>query len=273
MAQTISNDLSTINLENVRKQIKELCDKVDPKKPLMRDDGESPLNLMLPEKYNAITILSDNVPKELTLDTEQSIIDYFQDLLDGDLRIRVLCNETDNCDPIIVRCDYCRARIKSGSIYECRKCRTDMCELCLAETSEEIAKANGSSKWHERKDKVEACRAHGIHKFPFPECHEYTAQDFGSMLDWIPVLSDGEDGNRVFLNCNPESTQKGKVAICASDNHGRCGYFIVDQSLQQVMDFVQSVAESNVTRDGWEGFYNAPLKQLLARVGHPIHYG
>lgn len=39
-----------------------------------------------------------------------------------------------------------------------------MCQYCFEETSEEIAAAHGAKTWDQRKNKLEACRQHGLVK-------------------------------------------------------------------------------------------------------------
>ncbi len=75
-------------------------------------------------------------------------------------RNRYIQNSHFDCDPHYRTCDYCRFDVKDVSeksiCYRCQ-CGKDMCALCYEEKTEEIAIANGSKKWNERKDKLLNC--------------------------------------------------------------------------------------------------------------------
>lgn len=59
----------------------------------------------------------------------------------------------------------------------------------------------------------------------------FTYTDFNSLCYWIPIISDEHDCH-VFMNLNPDDNHYGKVCLQSCDDHGRYGYFIIqDESI------------------------------------------
>lgn len=56
-----------------------------------------------------------------------------------------------------------------------------------------------------------------------------------NMLNWVPLFINS-DGYMILQNLNPASKRFGAVALLCEDNHGRCGFFTVYDSLDEILD-------------------------------------
>lgn len=98
--------------------------------------------------------------KYLTIETPETIIEYFKDLLDTDgssMRIKVLNGLYLDNDCSAYYCDYCKTSIDDDWFY-CNYCNKDMCKMCYEETSEEIALKNGAKNYKQREEALNKCR-------------------------------------------------------------------------------------------------------------------
>jgi hypothetical protein len=97
---------------------------------------------------------------------------------------------------------------------------------------------------------------------------------FGSLLDWVPLLRD-EDGNLLLLNCNPASPRARAVGFCAVDDHGRCGYDYCTAPLPAVLALLRTAEAEHkmVSLEGWDDFYDAPLKRVMQHFHMDTHFG
>lgn len=102
--------------------------------------------------------------------------------------------------------------------------------------------------------------------------------DFGSMLDWIPVLEDSDSYDAVFVNLNPASPYHQQVCLMAVDDHGRSGFSTIRKEgvgLDQVVAKVREYQNNSDWKDleGWNKHYNRPIKQLMNDYNMPTHFG
>lgn len=99
--------------------------------------------------------------------------------------------------------------------------------------------------------------------------------DFGSYFDWIPVLRDEEEYDTVLVNLNPDSPYYNQVCLMAVDDHGRCGFFTISESLEEVVKKLEENNEThkNSEKEGWEEYYERPIKMLMSSKNMQIHYG
>lgn len=96
--------------------------------------------------------------KYLQLATPEIILAYFEELLDEDIRVKVIngIHIIDYCSSYY--CDYCKTRISDNWFY-CNHCNKDMCKCCHEETSEEIAIKNGAKNYKVREADLNKCRS------------------------------------------------------------------------------------------------------------------
>jgi hypothetical protein len=68
---------------------------------------------------------------------------------------------------------------------------------------------------------------------------------FNSMLYWFPIVSDTQ-GCRVFMNLYPDDINYGKLCLQSCDDHGRFGYFIIQDetyNLQRVLERLKEICD------------------------------
>lgn len=98
--------------------------------------------------------------------------------------------------------------------------------------------------------------------------------NFGSMLDWIPIFQGIEEAHTILLNCNPDSKYHSRLALLAGDDHGRTGYYVLQESISLAdllidLEKLHNEAECKTL----DGFYNHPIKLYMRSLGMQIHYG
>jgi hypothetical protein len=265
-------------------------------------------------------------------------------------------------------CNYCKAKMNVDGYY-CYHCHNAMCHLCHAETSEEVAIANGAKNYKERAEKLATCRSlgqikprlylkwtdldsfsndengkygrhgcprckkcdnfveqyeHGVvfwskrkghiraplptdteeeraklevmcdrcggeppfkrRKFDYKtapdECFPYSQSgDFGSLLDWVPVIEDilnyGEV--TVMVNLNPDRPNFGQVALSTLDDHGRIGFFaLYNETLDSLLDKMNSMTPptgEDEEMDDYDKEHWTPLSQLVKDLDLDFYYG
>lgn len=91
--------------------------------------------------------------------------EYFNSILNDDMRIKIINGIPTNFDYECLYCDYCGSSIGSlnkeneisNGYWRCWCCQKDMCNLCHSEINETIAAQNGAQNYHLRKDKIQTC--------------------------------------------------------------------------------------------------------------------
>jgi hypothetical protein len=100
--------------------------------------------------------------------------------------------------------------------------------------------------------------------------------EFGSMLDWVPILRD-DDGNMILYNHTLDSSLFDRLALVAIDKYERLGYFLVPKNLTLdiIVTKLKIYQESYQEKSGDESnkFNHRPIKQLMRSMNMPIHYG
>lgn len=103
--------------------------------------------------------------------------------------------------------------------------------------------------------------------------------EFGSMMDWIPIYKDDEF-NMILINCNPNSSSFKKIALAASDNHGRSGFFTIPHDIEisnllEGMEIEYSDVCSKLKTDGNESEikYLSAIQLLMETFNMPTYYG
>jgi hypothetical protein len=101
---------------------------------------------------------------------------------------------------------------------------------------------------------------------------------YGSMMNWFPLYVDS-DRNYICQNLNLVSKHYLKYSIMSADNHGRYGCCIVDTklypTLEKILTEIKNLSQwlETTGADGWNEFYNSPIKKLMEQHGCDTHYG
>lgn len=133
-------------------------------KEYITNDYENIIEITYPENRLTIEEFLDGriCPNGTTFMTNEDIDKYFNMVLNDDARVSEINGLRTNmfCDAYY--CDYCPNAYCGYEFYHCYNCYKDMCKMCFEETTEEIAKSHGATKWHLRKDNLAECRVHDI---------------------------------------------------------------------------------------------------------------
>ena len=100
---------------------------------------------------------------------------------------------------------------------------------------------------------------------------------YGSMLEWIPVLQDGES-NMLFINLARDSAHYLKVSLGTFDDHYRMGIYTVDSSYQDVLQELTLIQKAynekyDHTESSWKKHYASPICKYLRKRGFQVHFG
>lgn len=141
------------------------------------------------------------------------------------------------------RCDFC----KKNMLSECRtffyrNCEIDcdMCEKCfyLEKNKSEIEKNK-------------------LIKYDVDNMCNMT--NFGSMLNWIPLFYTNNFKSMVLINSNPNDTNYKKLCLSTLDNHDRLGYFIIDDSLDELLSELEKI--NNVVNEIISNIKNSKIEK------------
>lgn len=137
------------------------------------EDDYSRIYVKKPEKCIDLPEIDQNeLCAPLRKTSEEGVIEYFQYLNNGELRIQMVNGvPISEMYPDTLDCDYCNTCIIEHNgrnpYYYCMQCHKDMCNLCHSETSSEIAEANGSKNYEKRREALAKCKAHNLEKRDF----------------------------------------------------------------------------------------------------------
>jgi hypothetical protein len=98
--------------------------------------------------------------------------------------------------------------------------------------------------------------------------------EFGSLLDWVPVIRDSKYNDMVLYCANTENPHSGKWALMAEDDHERCGYYITppNTSISNIVDALVAIA-NDPNRNKNLDLSHSPIKSLMHRHNMQTHYG
>lgn len=109
-------------------------------------------------------------------------------------------------------------------------------------------------------------------------------RDFGSLLDWKPVIADDEE-NKILVNLNPESEYYGKICLSAMDDHGRCGYYTIwtNETLDQIIDElivihetkqrIDEINDSDNSDNSDDDDIDEPIREMMSKRNMSTNYG
>ena len=167
-------------------------------------------------------------------------------------------------------CDLCSKQLNSGLLwsnirYVGQYSRSDVCESCSSSA-----------------DGIKFITDNKLEKL---ECGNsllewWNLTQFGSILDWVPLYKDKEY-NMILLNCNKKSNLVGRLALVSTDDHGRNGYYTlpVNWTLSKTLETIKNYHENEIVDEdgckleGWDAFYNIPIKRLMSDLKMEVHYG
>lgn len=230
---------------------------------------------------------------------------FFNDITE--MRIKMINGAPTNPEQgDSIYCDYCDHSVRPEGLdyktpfayYRCGgSCNLDMCELCFTETSEEIAISNGAKNYAKRAEKLQRCQKHlhlrrieipnrsNIEKLSRKELEKYWENmDYGSIRDWLPIYRIEEEGmDLLCVNRNERSPYFNRVSLCGSDDHGRCGIFVIpDVSYDNLDEILTKLEfyhlnppknEDGNDLEGWDRYENLPIKRLMSDYNMQIHFG
>ena len=146
----------------------------------------------------------------------------------------------DNCDKIINAEDnfYSVRRIDCFNTY-------DICLKCYNKNNEKIEK-DVKKKYKNNIVKHETMKLIDVND---KTNYLFNYTGLGSMLYWFPIISDRNDVNHVLINLNPEHINYNKICLQCCDNHGRLGYFIIQNdtyNLEKVLQRLQEISNTGM---------------------------
>ncbi len=182
------------------------------------------------------------------------------------------------------RCDLCFLLINRNDMFYSCNCGNnvyDTYDICLScyEKSNDAKRMVDSKqmKLINQKDKQN-------HIF------EYTG--FGSMLYWFPIITDLSDLS-VLINLNPNDVNFRKLCLKGVDNHGREGYYIVNNKeydLSKIINRLNEICEKGfVETEEWCSttgayvmknvefcsghYFISPIQMLMEELNMQTYYG
>jgi hypothetical protein len=126
-------------------------------------------------------------------------------------------------------CDICDNRIcLSDSFYSLKYNLNNVCTSC----------------YDTRDDARNMVETKAMHFIDLNNRNNYyfNYTGIGSMLFWFPIVSDDKEC-RVLLNLNPNDINYGKICLQSCDNHGRYGYFIMQDKQWNLSHILQRLNE------------------------------
>lgn len=165
-----------------------------------------------------------------------------------------------------------------GSDRVCDVCEKNCAKGCYFVPEEENSFDICNECWESNKEKVQTEIESRGGKEVFKQCTISFMQltRFGSLLDWKPIICDKEY-HCILVNINRNSPYCGKFAGMAVDDHGRCGYFLLEKivTVEELVDKLNEFATDPewLESKGWANHYNSPIPRLMQLFNCPVHYG
>ena len=204
------------------------------------DDEESFEPIKLPKSYEDIPVFNiDGLAKHEKLTIDQ-IIEYYNEIIEGDVRVSFINGLETRLDMGYYYCDYCRTELfgrngERDNYYYCKTCKIDMCSLCFEEKTEEIAVKNGAKNYAERKEALQNCFNNHIleHRDTtnMPTYSNYRVCDYcKSSIDSGTYYSNKQTDKDMCTKCYDSSEENKK--ICQTEK-----LEFVDNSKTQNFDY------------------------------------
>jgi hypothetical protein len=108
----------------------------------------------------------------------------------------------------------------------------------------------------------------------------FSYTDFGSLLYWIPIISDTEQCH-VLMNLNPDDKNYGKLCLQSCDDHGRFGYYIFydeNMTLDMLLQKLKNITDRGVVDDIdnielCSEHHSSPIQVMMQELKIPVYYG
>jgi len=101
---------------------------------------------------------------------------------------------------------------------------------------------------------------------------------FGSMLEWIPLLT-SDEGHLLLYNMVPSSKNYHKTGLACVDDHGRMGYRLVNNTTLTEMVEELRLAHAEYLKvkekhgDSWETHYSSPIPYCMNQRRWQVYFG
>lgn len=241
--------------------------------------------------------------KEHKLLSNEDIISYFLEIFDDNVLIAYL-NGVYPGKSGIIRCDICRKEtIKLHEKYfYCFGCCTNICEGCFGNS----LKCGGCEDNYgniykiQKRENISARICDFCAKIIIPDrfysvgCENYCGKcvkidnisaepgdyacpadysGFGSILDYIPIISDSED-DYVLINVNLESEFYGKICLMSTDSEGSSGYHVTEYTLNYVFSEICRYTDDPGFQKlkKYDRVWNLPIKKMMKSGKIPVYF-
>jgi hypothetical protein len=185
------------------------------------DDTPALAVFKMPESMDPLPEISDAFihKKWLIKETPESIIEYYNDIINREYRIRAFNGVVINAINDSYYCDYCKTKIKDiKDYYYCYHCSNDMCKLCYEEVDEETAIKNGAKNFAKRAETLNECRSHGCLKHrslymngPYVKVCDIC--ELGINMDYYSRPDDETDTYDICIHCYNSDRENSKQEV------------------------------------------------------------
>lgn len=191
------------------------------------------------------------------------------------------CNAICNCGEDVVSTAHHSSMVHREALFRevccdnCHKCITSSTLVCITDKSKKYAPMILCTNCLHYDEAFFVKSIHMYRQYTNPLITYYEEMDFGSMLDWVPVLHD-KAGCMVLVNVNCMSKLHSQVCLACPDAAGRYGYFTLDKHVS--LGNVVSILLALTSQKKWKKckknhrFPNYPIKKLMQNQGMPTDY-
>lgn len=258
---------------------------------------QSPINVKFPENLSLECIKPEmflpEYPPEHKIADGKDIISFYSDILNDEIRIEML-NGMPTSDEYTC-CDICGKCIQE-SYYYCFHCNKSYCIGCRDSS------ADNEHNFQSRQKNILCCEnctyiiipdnlytvgspgkeqyycrkcSNGI-TGAIPEKYKCSADysGFGSILDYLPVIVDSEY-NFVMICVNKDNPGYSRICLGGGDDHGRFGFHATDYTMNDINKNIVTMMDDPefASLEGWDRFYNMPIKRMMENKGIETHFG
>lgn len=275
------------------------------KKAYARDRTDEPLlaNLTIPDRLlDNLTDMKFIIPYDHTRLTMDDIYRYFYRLSNNNICVGMIQDDLMGWTEVRLSCGYCRSEVRRIRRY-CGICEKNICESCFNKDNHDDGLSSclghheiALSIQHEIQIQCDECDTmpeykssnwqYANERYFCSDCYQNPAEqyetiaydvqplpgmlDFGSLLDWIPVVGDAYVGDFCCVNMNQDSPHYGHVALSCIGTHGRRGYFITPYSFTETMSLINIRATQLYHHE--ENYSVAAITSILSELGHSVCY-
>jgi hypothetical protein len=263
------------------------------------EEDFSNINIKRPTNYDADIPIVNKLAhlKDYERCDYWSIERHFENL--KETRIRMIYNETHDFFGNSMTCDYCNVDF-IDDYHRCTTCHKNMCDLCFNERTDAVKcfEHELQRKVNKRDAYCNECgkysmEARGVWRSNIKEDIDYCSDcskgkdttgfididydeenEFGSLFDWIPVISSYEENHAILYCINKDSAFYHTTATMTMDDHGRVGFSPLEMTLEETLAAVDELGKGfdYAARD-WEHHYNYPICKLAKDKNIRVYFG